>query len=144
LRGVSGVLRPVIVVQLLVIMLLAGVGTAFAIDPNSAGPTATPGPSATPVAGNSLIVTGYALVPNPEVTQYIGLAVTVENKGNATHGGIVNVAIDWEDDTITGQGYITDLTAGTTTQITINLEPMPMKYEAEYLKAMRVMVTQTQ
>lgn len=139
-----GVLKPVIVIEILLVMLLAGVGTAFAIEPNSTGPAPTPGPTATAVPGSSLIVKGYILVPNPEVTQYVGLAVTVENKGIDTHSGIVNVAIDWEDDTITGMGYVTDLAAGDITQITVNLEPMPMNYKDEYLKAMRVMVSQTQ
>lgn len=141
MRGVSGVLKPVIVVQILVIMLLAGVGTAFAIDPNSAGPTATPGPSATPVAGDSLTITDYSLVYNAAVTHVIAITVTVRNKDTAmAHSGVVNVAVDQEGATITGNGTITDLAAGATTQITVDLGPIAID---TYLQTLRVVVTQT-
>jgi hypothetical protein len=140
LRDRSGVLKPIIVAQLLVVMLLAGIGTAFAVEPGGVVPTATPGAGATPVAGSSLVITGYALVYNAAVTQVTGVTVTVHNKDTgAAHSGTVNVAIDQEGDTITGQGAVTHLAAGATTQITVDLGAISI---GTYLQTMRVVITQ--
>jgi len=148
LKGASGVLKPVIVIELLVVMMLAGVGTAFAVEPHGTLPTPTPTPtsSPTPVTGKFLEpITSPELVPNPYLTQYIGVTVTVENKdATAAHSGIVYVAIDWEGETITGQGPVTNLAAGATTQVTVNLEePISMGDPNAYYKKMRIIVTQT-
>jgi hypothetical protein len=140
-RSRPGFLRPVIVAELLVVMMLAGAGASFALEPHAVGPTATPGPSATPIAGDSLAITHYALLYNPQLTQVIGVTVTVKNKdAAAAHSGTVNVAVDQEGDSITGQGPVTNLAAGATTQVTINLGPIDI---GTYLETMRVIVTQT-
>ena len=139
-RSRPGVLRPIVVAQLLIVMTLVGVGASFALEPNAVGPTPTPGASATPFAGASLTITHYALVYNPELTQVIGVTVTVHNKdAAAAHSGTVNVAVDQEGDTITGQGSI-NLAAGATTQVTVNLGPIAI---GTYLETLRVIVTQT-
>ncbi|MFA5375141.1 MAG: hypothetical protein WC455_05225 [Dehalococcoidia bacterium] len=142
MRGASGVLKPFIVVQILVVMLLAGVGTAFAVDPGAAGPNPTPGPSATPVGGGSLTITFYDEVFNLANTQLIGVIVSVHNKDTVLHSGIVNVAVDQDDVTITGNGSVSNLAAGATRQITVDLGPIPSG-EAD-LHTLRVIVTQTQ
>jgi hypothetical protein len=122
-------------------MMLAGAGASFALDSNAVGPTPTPGATATPIAGDSLTITHYALVYNPELTQVIGVTVTVRNKdAAAAHGGTVNIAVDQEGDSITGQESVT-LAAGATTQVTIDLGPILIK--DAYLETLRVIVTQT-
>jgi hypothetical protein len=117
LRYRSGVIKPIIVVQLLVVMMLAGVGTAFAVGPNAVSPTATP-------AAGSLAITNYVEVYSSDLTQVIGITVTVHNKDDVPHSGTVNVSIEQEGDFITGQGSIVDLAGGSTIDITINMEPM--------------------
>jgi hypothetical protein len=139
----SGVLKPVIVIELLLVMLLAGVGTAFAIDPNSAGPTATPGPSATPVAGNGfLTISEYYIVYDAALSHVTGVTVTVHNKDTVSHSGIVNVAVDQEDETITGNESVSNLAAGASIQVTVNIGPVLI--QDTYLQTLRVVVTQTQ
>ena len=141
MRGRAGILKPIIVVQLLVVMVLAGVGTAFAVEPGGVVPTATPGPSGTPIAGSSLVITSYSLVYNSDVTQVTGVTVVVRNKDTAAaHSGTVNVAVDQAGDTITGQGAVTNLAAGATTQITVDLGSISI---GTYLQTMRVVITQT-
>jgi hypothetical protein len=140
-RDRSGVLKPVIVVQLLVVMMLAGVGTAFAVDPGGVIPTATPWGGGTPVAGSSLEITSYSLVYNAENTQVTGVMVMVRNKDTAAaHSGTVNVAIDQEGKTITGQGTVNNLAASATTQITVDLGSIAI---GTYLQTMRIVITQT-
>jgi hypothetical protein len=130
-RDRSGVLKPVIVVQLLAVMMLAGVGTAFAVDPNAVGPSATHGPG-------SFTITKYVEVYNTELTQITGIIVTVRNKDDAPHSGTVKVAIEQEGNSVTGQGPITDLAGGDTIEITVNLGPISIgNYQ------WRVIVTQT-
>ena len=141
MRDRSRVLKPVIVIQLLVVMVQAGVGTAFAVEPGGVVPTATPGPGATPIAGSSLEITGYDLVYNAAVNQVTGVTVTVRNKDTiAAHSGTVNVAIDQEGKTITGQGAVNNLAAGATIQITVDLGSISI---GTYLQTMRVVITQT-
>jgi hypothetical protein len=141
LRGRSGVLKPVIVIQLLVVMVLAGVGTAFAVEPGGVVPTATPVGGGTPVAGSSLEITSYSLVYNAENTQVTGVMVMVRNKDTAAaHSGTVNVAIDQEGETITGQGIVNNLAASATTQITVDLGSIAV---GTYLQTMRIVITQT-
>jgi hypothetical protein len=141
LRERSGFLKPIIVVQLVAVMMLAGLGTAFAVEPHVAAPTATPGASATPISQGSLEITGKEEIYNPEVTQVIGVIVTVKNKDTAAaHSGTVYVAIEQEGETITGQGYITNLAAGDSIQVTVDLEPVPIP---PYLQKLRIAVTQT-
>lgn len=131
MRDRSGVLKPIIIAQLLVVMVLAGVGTAFAVDPTAVGPSATPGPG-------SFTITHYEAVYNPALTQIIGIAVTVRNKDDVPHSGTVNVALEQEGDSVTGQGIITDLDSGDTIEITIELDPTPIgNYQ------WRVVVSQT-
>jgi hypothetical protein len=143
LRSASGALRPFIVVQLLVVMMLAGVGASFALDSNVVVPTATPGPSATPVdENNSLAISGYSLIYNAALTHVTGVTVTVRNKDTAVaHSGIVNVAVDQEEATITGNGSVSNLAAGATVQVTVSLGPILID---TYLQTLRVIVTQTQ
>jgi hypothetical protein len=140
LRDRPGFLKPIIVVELMVVMLLAGVGTAFAVTPGGVSPTATPS-SGTPVAGSSLAITSYSLVYNAAVTQVTGITVSVYNKDTAaSHSGTVNVAIDQEGQTITGQGNVINLAAGATTQITVDLGSIDI---GTYLQTMRIVITQT-
>jgi len=137
------VLKPVIVIEILLVMLLAGVGTAFAIDPNSAGPTATPGPSATPVAGNNFLkISGYSIVYDAAITHVTGVTVTVNNSDTVAHSGIVNVAVDQEDETITGNEPVSNLAAGSSTQVIVSIGPVLI--QDTYLQTLRVVVTQTQ
>jgi len=140
-RSSLGVFRPLIVAQLLVVMMLAGVGTSFALEPSAVVPTATPGPSATPVDHGSFTITNYVPVYNAEVTQVIGIIVTVKNKDSAAaHSGTVYVAIDQDGETITGQGSVVNVAAGASIQVTVDLEPVSI---AAYLEKLRVAVTQT-
>lgn len=134
-------------------MMLAGVGTAFAVQPQVAVPTATPGPSATPtpIAESSLECADPFPVYNPELTQVIGITVNVSNEdAAAAHSGIVNVAIDLQGDTVTevytvpGQESVTNLAAGATTQITVDLGPIDRETYLRKLINLRLIVTQTQ
>ena len=137
----SGFIKPIIVIELLAVMLLAGVGTAFVVEPNAAAPTPTPGPSATPVGGGSLAITDYSPVYNEEVTQVTGVIVTVNNTdAAAAHSGTVYVAVEQEGESITGQGSVTNLAAGASIQVTVDLEPVSI---ADYLQKLRIAVTQT-
>jgi hypothetical protein len=149
LRDRSGVIKPFIVVQLLVVMMLAGVGASFALDSNAVGPTPTPVPSATPtlVVKSSLEWTDYFPVYNPEMTQVIGIAVIVHNKdAAAAHSGTINVAIDLQGDTVTevdtvpGQEYVTNLAAGATIQITVDLGPIARETYLSKLITLRLIV----
>lgn len=138
-----GVLKPVIVIQILLVMLLAGVGTAFAIHPDSAGPIPTPGPTATPVAGSDfLTISGYSIVYDAALTNVTGVTVTVRNKDTVTHSGTVNVAVDQEDETITGNEPVSNLAGGASTQVTVSIGPVLI--QDTYLQTLRVVVTQTQ
>ena len=136
-----GVLKPALVIEILLVMLLAGVGTAFGFEPNSAGLTATPGSSATPIPGGSLIITFRDEVYNSANTQLIGVMVGVRNKDTVAHSGIINVAVEQEGETITGSGIVTDLAAGATVQIMVGFEPIAID---TYLEQLSVVVTQTQ
>lgn len=140
MRDRSGVLKPVIVIQLLVVMVLAGVGTAFAVEPGGVVPTATPG-SGTPVAGGSLTPTFHSEVYNSEHTQLTGVIVGVHNNGTVAHSGIVSVSIDQGGATITGNESVSNLAAGATTQVTVSLGQLPIGI---YLETLVVTVTQTQ
>ncbi len=122
-------------------MMLAGVGASFALDSNAVGPTPTPGPSATPIAGSSLTITYYEVIYNAAVTQVIGVTVTVHNKDTVAHSGTVQVAVDQEGATITGNGSVSNLAAGATIQVTVSLGPIAI---GTYLETLRVIVTQTQ
>jgi hypothetical protein len=131
LRDRSGVLKPIIVAQLLVVMMLAGVGTAFAVGPNAVIPYVPPGTG-------SLEITTYVELYNPENTQVTGIIVTVHNKDDVPHSGTVNVALEQEGDSVTGQEAVTDLAGGATAQITVNLGPISLgNYQ------WRIIVTQT-
>ena len=144
MRSRPGALRPFVVAQLLVVMMIAGVGASFALDSNAVVPTPTPGPTATPIAGDSLEPTKYVPVYNSALTQVIGITVTVRNKDTAAaHSGTVNVAIAIESDSITGQEAVTDLAAGATIQVIVNLGPIDIETYLNKLDQLRVFVTQT-
>lgn len=119
--------------------MLAGIGTAFAVEPGGVVPTATPGAGATPVAGSSLEITFWDKIPNSANTQIVGIIVIVHNKDTVPHSGIVNVAVDQNGATITGNASFSDLGAYASTQITVNLGPIPI---GTYLQIMRVVITQ--
>jgi hypothetical protein len=120
--------------------VLAGVGTAFAVEPGGVVPTATPVGGGTPVAGSSLEITFWDKIPNAANTQIVGIIVTVHNKDTVPHSGIVNVAVDQNGATITGNASFSDLGADASTQITVNLGPISI---GTYLETMRVIITQT-
>jgi len=124
------------------VMMLAGVGVAFATNPNTVdnNPTPTPTSTSTPVSQDSLQVTRYVIVYNAALTQITGITVTVHNKGNTAHSGTVQVAVDHGGSTITGQGAVTDLAAGGTTQITVPLGPISIGTD---LSTLRIVVVQT-
>jgi len=140
LRSRPGALRPFVVVQLLVVMMLAGAGASFATNPHTADNTPTPTPTSTPVSQDSLQITKYIIVYNAALTQITGITVTVHNKGDAAHSGTINVAIDHSGSTITGQGTVTNLAAGGTTQITVALGPISIGTD---LSTLRIVVVQT-
>ena len=141
-RHRARVLSPLIVVQVLIVMVIVGSGAAFATNPHAANntPTPTTTPTSTPVSQDSLQITNYVIVYNDALTQITGVTVTVHNRGSAAHSGTVQVAVDHGGSTITGQGIVTNLAAGGTTQITIALGPISIGTD---LSTLRIVVVQT-
>lgn len=136
-------LKPVIVIQILLVMLLAGVGTAFAVEPGSGGSNGTPGPIPTTVPGNdNLTPSGYSIIYDSALMNVTGVTVTVHNKDTVAHSGTVSVAVDQDDETITGSATFSDLAASSSTQVTVSIGPVLI--QDTYLQTLRVVVTQTQ
>jgi hypothetical protein len=124
-------------------MLLAGVGTAFAIEPGPSGSNGTPGPIPTTVPGNDYLTpSGYSIIYDASLMNVTGVTVTVQNKDSVAHSGTVSVAVDQDDETITGSATFSDLAAGSSTQVTVNIGPVLI--QDTYLQTLRVVVTQTQ
>ncbi len=126
MRSRPGFIKPVIVAELLVVMLLAGVGTSFAVDPHVVTPNATPGATVTPLPSSSLVIKGYQLIVifNTGITQVTGVIVTVHNNdAAAAHSGTVQVAFDQGISHLTGNGSV-NLIAGATGNVTISLGPI--------------------
>lgn len=137
------VLKPVIVIQILLVMLLAGVGTAFGFEPSANGSNGTTGPTATPVSGNDYLTpSGYSIIYDDALMNVTGVTVTVQNKDDIAHSGVVNIAVDQDNETITGSATFSDLAAGSSTQVTVNIGPVLI--QDTYLQTLRVVVTQTQ
>ena len=97
-------LSPVIATQLALIMVLAGIGAAFAL------PSVTVSPTAAPWAGNATVnqaadlsIADYTLVYDTGLTHVTGVTVTVHNGGTGAHIGVVKIAINNGGATATGQ-----------------------------------------
>lgn len=85
-----GVLKPSLVIEILLVMLLAGVGTAFAVEPGSNGSGGTPGPIPTAVPGNDYLTpSGYSIIYDDALMNVTGVTVTVHNKDNVAHSGVL-------------------------------------------------------
>ena len=138
-----GVLKPVLVIEILLVMLLAGVGTGFAVEPTPGGPNGTPGPIPTAVPGSDYLTpSGYSIIYDNALMNVTGVTVTVQNKDSVAHSGTVNVAVDQDDETVTGSATFTDLAAGSSTQVTVNIGPVLI--QDTYLQTLRVVVVKTQ
>jgi hypothetical protein len=87
-------LKPVLLIELLMVAVLAGIGAAFAITvnplPNAVSPWA--GQESITDAAN-LRVTDYSFSYNADLTEITGVTVEVTNIGAANHQGTVNVAV---------------------------------------------------
>jgi len=87
-------LKPVLLVELLMVAVLAGIGAAFALTvnplPNAVSPWA--GQESITDAAN-LSVTDYAFSYNTDLTQITGVTVKVTNTDTAAHMGTVNAAV---------------------------------------------------
>ena len=86
--------KPIIVVELAVILLLAGVGVAYAYPQHTVTPDTTPWAGTVPVTeSGDLTVTDYDLIFNAELTQVTGVAVEVTNGDFLSHKADIDVAI---------------------------------------------------
>ena len=139
MRSRPGFIKPLIVAELLVVMLLAGVGTSFAVEPHVVAPTATPGATVTPLPSSSLAIKNYYVVTNSDITQVTGVTVTVQNNdATAAHSGTVQVAFDQGSSHLPGNRSIS-LAAGATGNVTITLGPIAIG-----IYTIRAIVIQTQ
>ena len=86
--------KPIIVVELAVILLLAGVGVAYAYPQHTITSGATPwvGTASITESGD-LTVTDYDLIFNAELTQVTGVTIEVTNSDVWSHIADIDVAI---------------------------------------------------
>ncbi len=118
------VMKPIIAVQLLVIVLLGGVGIASAFTVNTVTPGTTPwAGEATISESGDLSVTDYELVYNGELTEVTQVKVTVNNTDTSDHTADIDVAILDGTSTLQASGTAADetITASTTTEVTVSL-----------------------
>jgi hypothetical protein len=117
--------RPVIIVELVVILLLAGIGVAYALPQNTITPSTEPwaGTAAITESGD-LSVTDYSFIYNSELTQVTGVTVEVTNGDTSDHTADIKVAVlddtplFQEDGEVTGQ----TCTASAATDIDVTLD----------------------
>lgn len=89
-----GFTKPIIVVELVVILLLAGVGVAYAFPQNTITPDTTPwAGTASITESGDLTVTDYSFTYNAELTQVNGVIVEVTNSDTGNHTADIDVAI---------------------------------------------------
>ena len=87
-------MKRVIAVELVVILLLAGVGVAYALPQNTVTPnTAYWAGTASITESGDLTVTDYSFTYNPELTQVTGVTVEVTNGDTGNHTADIDVAI---------------------------------------------------
>jgi len=116
--------KPIIAVELLLVVLLAGVGVAFALTVNTVTPGTVPwAGEATITESGDLSVTDYELVYNSELTEVTQVKVTVNNTDTSNHTADIDVAILDSGDVLQGSGTAADetITASTTTEVTVSL-----------------------
>jgi len=119
-------LSPVIVFEILAVMIVAGIGVAFTSSPRAPGRNATPTPAPTNIIIQDVLefVPPSTIVYNAANTQITGVAIRVHNKDTIVHSGTVQVAVDHEGQTITGNSSFTDLAADATVQVTVTIGPV--------------------
>ena len=118
-------MKPVIVMELVVVLLLGGMGVAYALPQHTVTPDADPwvGTASVTESGD-LTVTGYSLICNQELTQVTGVTVEVTNGAAGDHTADIKVAIldgtpvFQEDGEVTGQ----TCTASAATDIDVTLD----------------------
>jgi len=133
-------LSPVIATQLALIMVLAGIGAAFALPSTNLAPL-----SSAPWAGNATVgsaadlsIANYTLVYNTGLTQVTSITVTVHNGNAANRTGVVDIAINNLGSPATGQEPSFSYPPGNTSK-TITLSA-PVTIAA--LDSLNVIVTQ--
>lgn len=117
--------KPVIVVELAIILLLAGVGIAYAFPQNTITPSTEPwaGTASITESGN-LSVTDYSFTYNAELTQVTGVTVEVTNGDSSDHTADITVAILDDTPLFQEAGEVTGATctASATTDIDVTLD----------------------
>lgn len=104
-------MKPIIAVELLVIVLLAGAGVAYAFTVNTITEGTTPwAGEATISQSGDLSVTSYKLGYTANLTHVSGVTIEVTNGDTAAHSADINVAIIDSSNVLKGSGAETGQT----------------------------------
>ena len=118
------VMRPIIAMELLVIVLLAGVGVAYAFTVNTINTGTEPwAGEATITESGYLSVTDYKLGYSANLTQVVDVTVEVSNGDGSSHTADIDVAILDGSNVLKGSGAETGQTIGTSgANVTVTLD----------------------
>ncbi|MDY6917142.1 MAG: hypothetical protein SVP26_04235 [Chloroflexota bacterium] len=118
-------MKPVIAVELALVLLLAGVGVAYALPQNTVTPSAQPWAGTASIAESGhLSVTDCSFIYNIELTRVTGVTVEVANDDSSDHTADIRVAVLdgtpllQEDGEVTGQ----TCAGSTTTEVDVALD----------------------
>ena len=117
--------KPMIMVQLLVVALLVGVGTAFAMNVNPLPTTQSPWAGQTTITeAPNLSVTDWSLGFTTSLGNVSTLNVEVTNGGGAIHNGTVRIALGEGTPTTLAWGSKAtgDIGAGNSTTVSFDLD----------------------
>jgi hypothetical protein len=131
------VMKPIIAMELLVIVLLAGVGVAYAftVNPITTGTDPWAG-EATISESDDLSVTSYKLGYTANLTHVSGVTVEVTNSDTAAHSADINVAILDSSNVLKGSGAETGQTIplSAAVNVTVTLDSAVVLGDVDELK----------
>ena len=118
-------MKPVIAVELAVVLLLAGVGVAYALPQHAITASTQPWAGTTSIVESGyLSVTDCSLVYNVELTHVTGVTVEVTNGDSVDHAADIKVAVLDETPLFQENGEVTGQTCagGAATQVNVVLD----------------------
>ena len=131
------VMKPIIAVELLVIVLLAGVGVAYAFTVNTVTPGTEPwAGEATISESGDLSVTDYKLGYTANLTHVADVTVEVTNGDTAAHSADINIAILDSSNVLKGSGDETGQTIplSAAVNVTVTLDGIVVLGDVDELK----------